>query len=234
MNLTESYKSNSNVDEAIEFIRDNCKKYVLGDKHIYRGMSKSNDVIKFDTNKTVRASANTSNAYTLFLDLQLKKRKFPLRSKSIICTFDKKYADHYSHNKKDGYVVLPSKDMRIAYLPTNDIWSMHLTDKLDFRSFAFEFDDVTSDTLKDDLIDVLHFNSDSSKWLDIYDKTKSMNNDEKYDFVLSLFDLNKLNIKSFKIEDDLPDCLNECWMSGNGMMVSAEVFDEIKNKLKNE
>lgn len=114
---TESYKKKISLEEAIEI----AKKSKFDSKNmIFRGMGDSGDYLIIDGTKGGRTSANTKNYYTAILDELLKNTKYPLRSKSIICSTDKGRAQDYG----DLYVIIPLDGAIIGSTNRSDIWNM--------------------------------------------------------------------------------------------------------------
>ena len=90
--LTESeqqsdYKKKISVEDAIILAKNNPNT----EKLIFRGMKDSGDYLLIEGDKGGRQSAHTKNYYTMLLDQQLKDSKYPMRSKSIICTTNRNY-----------------------------------------------------------------------------------------------------------------------------------------------
>lgn len=114
---TETYKKKISLEEAIEI----AKKSKFDSKNmIFRGMGDSGDYLIIDGTKGGRASANTKNYYTVILDELLKNTKYPLRSKSIICSTDKRRAQDYG----DLYVIIPLDGAIIGSTNRSDIWNL--------------------------------------------------------------------------------------------------------------
>jgi len=109
----DSYKTNLSLEDAIKLIKENCDVT----NFLYRGYKSSQKYLHIDSNKSERKSANTSNHYTVLIDTFLED-KFPLRSKSIICTNDIEKAKGYGY----VYVVLPYKNAKVASVGDPDIW----------------------------------------------------------------------------------------------------------------
>lgn len=117
--LTESaYKKTYTKDEIVKLIKENCDTSKL----IYRGMSDGDDFYKITGENGGRKSANTSNHYTIILDhfIAQKNSKYPLRSKSIICTDDYDFAENFNETV---YVILPFKDTILGRVNDIDMWS---------------------------------------------------------------------------------------------------------------
>ena len=91
----------NNEDDLIEVIKKNAsqalKAFQKGHR-IYRRTSKSIDNYFIMEPSGNRKSANTSNYYTLLFSKILKSwKKYPSRSKGIICSTDNLYAKEYGN-----------------------------------------------------------------------------------------------------------------------------------------
>lgn len=75
---------------------------------------------------STRRSQNTSNFYTAILDTSpaMRAQKFPLRSKSLICSTSKAAAEGYSDWGASHSIsfVLPKNGAHIGVTPKSDIW----------------------------------------------------------------------------------------------------------------
>lgn len=71
-----------------------------------------------DPSKHTRKSAHTQNYYTLILDNSPKWKRFPKRSKSIICSTDKRYAGDFGV----VYNVIPFDGSIVGVCSKFDIW----------------------------------------------------------------------------------------------------------------
>lgn len=154
-------------EEAIGLIKKNCMKHVKGLKNgsratIYRG-TWSNIRTGYgvlDPRKgTPRESANTSNHMTLLMDNLPSWKKFPLRSRSVICSTDKRTA----YNFGDRYYVYPYDKCIFGTAPAGDVWGAFEAlgvDSVDeFNAFltrtgAPSVSDKSYSALKDDISNV--------------------------------------------------------------------------------
>lgn len=107
-------------EEARELIHTKCKNTIQQNGHYFRGIHKvRGDYLLFKSGNTERKSANTSNYYTLLLDNLPNWKKFPKRSKSIICSSGIQKALDYGH----VYDVYPYDSATVAVCPKDDLWS---------------------------------------------------------------------------------------------------------------
>lgn len=116
---SEGYKSELTEEKAIEIIKTKCKNVDVN-KPLWRGMKYEKDFYLIEGQKGSRKSANTSNHYTLIID-EILKSDFsyaPLRSKSIICSTNQRYASNYGL----AYAIFPFDDVEIGQCEYDDIW----------------------------------------------------------------------------------------------------------------
>ncbi len=118
---------NITKEEADELIATKHKKAYKSNSYIYRGVYDYGDYayIEPEKSKQLRISANTSNYYTLILDNSGNWKKYPKRSKSLICSTSYKTAEMFSE-RGSVYRVLPENDSNIGICPKNDIWGTEI------------------------------------------------------------------------------------------------------------
>lgn len=117
--LTEGRSNKIEMNDAIGFIKENAMDSVHNKSVIYRGIQETNDVFLYvDPSKHTRQSANTYNYYTLLMDNLPQWKNYPKRSKSIICSSDKKTSYDYG----TLYRVFPFDTAKIGVCPSEDIW----------------------------------------------------------------------------------------------------------------
>lgn len=95
-------------------------KYVLKKSpKLYRGtFNNVAPLSEIKPSQHIRKSANTANYYTAYIDGAPEWKKYPPRSKSIICTNSKKVADQYGNI----YIVIPKNGSRFGVCPKFDFW----------------------------------------------------------------------------------------------------------------
>lgn len=108
-------------EEVIELLKtdyseawENHKKGIT----IFRGTQSDHNALITDPSIGTRVSANTRNYYTAVIDNSPRWKKFPKRSKSVICTTDKNYAGNYG----EQYVVFPINGSKIGVCSKEDFW----------------------------------------------------------------------------------------------------------------
>ncbi len=115
------------VDKAISVLNEHCKDALWmleKNRPIWRGFipaarpSSSFSIV--DLSKSERKSQNTSNYYTILLDENPYNRAegLPKRSKSLICSTDKKYAARYG----PLYAAIPFDGVKIGCVNKKDMW----------------------------------------------------------------------------------------------------------------
>jgi hypothetical protein len=109
------------VDDIVKLLpdySDAIKNYIDG-KKIYRGNDKVNDdILLTKPSEFIRTSANSLNFVTLLVDNSNSWKKYPKRSKSIICTSSIVNASDYGA----PYIVLPKNEAKIGICPKDDWW----------------------------------------------------------------------------------------------------------------
>jgi hypothetical protein len=106
-----------NLDEAKSLIKDigwKSKK-----KNIYRGISGAPDIFIYDPKTRTRKSLKIPNYYTLLIDNSPYWKKYPKRSKSVICTTDSDSSSYFGAR----YIVIPLEDKKWGVCPKHDIWA---------------------------------------------------------------------------------------------------------------
>jgi len=129
------------VMEAVNYVLKNCR-HSLNGTQIRRDISGSNssEVARFtDPAKgKPRVSRNTSNHYTLIIDNSPKWKRYPKRSKSIICSV-----------RTGRFHVFPENKSRIGVCPSYDFWpSFESSDIWDLDGFNMSLVDLAEFTLK--------------------------------------------------------------------------------------
>jgi hypothetical protein len=134
----ESRSKEITEEEAWKIINEKCKKSI-NSTPIYRGISLSHKRNAFfiQPSKYERTSFFADhNIYTLLFDNLSSWKKFPKRSRSIICSTDRGIADSYGSGQV--YRVYPFDGSNIGVCPDNDIWNSFFDDQTDFNSFTLD------------------------------------------------------------------------------------------------
>jgi hypothetical protein len=118
--LSEDRTQRIDMTEAIEICKEKCQAFIHNDlSYIYRGLTYSNMFGKIDPSQFVRSSRNTANYYTLMLDNFDSWKKYPKRSKSVICSTRAEVANSYGNNT---CIVVPYDTAQLGVCPNDDIW----------------------------------------------------------------------------------------------------------------
>jgi len=137
---------------AMSFIQDKASDaasiYTKEGGYIYRGLQSNIESCLFnDPSKYDRMSKNTGNFYTvLFSEILPSWKKYPKRSKSLICSSSESGASSYGN----PFAVFPQNGANIGVVPARDMWGgfqnsigQHRLDLEDFnRDFEFIFSEL--------------------------------------------------------------------------------------------
>ncbi len=119
MRISEIQHSQESIRRSVEHA---VTRYKTSKIAIYRGSEsydKHDVVFLIDpTAMGTRVSAMGSNYYTLWIDNSVKWKKFPPRSKSLICSTSPNTASTYGHVS----VVIPLMNPEIGVCPQGDFW----------------------------------------------------------------------------------------------------------------
>jgi len=124
--------------EAIDMINKNCSKILEQYKkhpswYIYRGLKLSPNYQFTNPAKAQprRSLGDIGNYYTLLMDNLPNWKKYPKRSRSLICSRDINAAKGYG----DAYVVFPYNNATFGVCPELDIWISFLGNISNLRTF---------------------------------------------------------------------------------------------------
>lgn len=240
--LTERTKKSISEDEVIEIIKSNCKNININ-WPLYRGMTIGPAYQIIDTSNSYRISANTTNHYTIMIDRVLNKLdpSYPKRSKSLICSTNRGYADLYAEDHMDDngalYVIVPFDDVVLGVCPTKDIWEIKtlLGNKYrtihDINSMMF-FARVPDDSYED-ILDFLI----SDKW----DRNRNHELDECFPLgitkedadkkLMSMYSNDNLKFSFIKSNEISSYKNNEVWFSGKCIAILARKWKNICDTL---
>jgi len=122
--LSEGRSVDIDKDTVIKLIKNNCMKnynfFLKKKQWLFRGIErKSSAYLMTDSNKGIpRVSANTRNYVTLLMDNLPSWKKYPKRSRSIICSTSEVTSKSYG----TLYIVIPYDNTNIGIAPDDDIW----------------------------------------------------------------------------------------------------------------
>lgn len=216
-----AYHREISIHEVIDILKNKCKKYNKK-KPIYRGIrGKSKSLYGVvEGQKGGRKSENTSNYYTVIFDKLIgeKNKSYPLRSKSIICSTNKEYAEHYG----EVYNIIPLDDVIVGVVPSEDIWDIEISD-------GYHVSDVNdlmrskgiSDNSYDSIINGLKklSESDYKPFIKIFGSQDSVE-----DSIRKLYDVNF----GFYTHDKIKGASNnELWIGGKCLVIKSIIYDTI-------
>lgn len=106
-------------EKAVDIIRTKCRNSLKGtiiERSFVHRIHDPQRYLYVEPSKFERYSKNTSNEYTILVDHILPSwKKFPKRSKSIVC---RSIATYQTYN----FVVFPFDGSKIGVCPSNDFW----------------------------------------------------------------------------------------------------------------
>lgn len=105
-------------EEILTWCKENASEYLSNPTPIYRGAGAGTTAI-YHTNQFERASKNTFNYYTQWMDNHPDWKAYPKRSKSLICTTSMDVAAGYH---QQIFHVIPSNACKIGVVPAHDLW----------------------------------------------------------------------------------------------------------------
>lgn len=230
-------------DEAITILKTNCQEALANRNFIFRGVEAKREYYIISPARSTRISRNTHNYYTLLFDNLQTWKKYPKRSKSIICTTDSRYALDQGYT----YVVFPFDSAKIGVCPSEDIWGA-FRPKLDvlsnfnddIRALVIEYKlsspntyrELTNffkevDNIKDTIISDRWLAHDSPFWkpyldnpdLKLIDFIKNFFNPDKHGFKLT-------TIKDFNIAEN-----REIWTDSTSVLILEKNISKIEKIL---
>lgn len=246
-----SHKKEYKEKKILEIINEKCKDALKSNVTIYRGTSSEESLYVYDTSKTTRKSAHTSNHYTLIFDNLLTKNNYPLRSKSIIASLSYDYVYFYQTGEDVDFVrvLIPYDDAKIGSIEEEDIFDTAIFNgKLKVSDFNSAISAIVSDdnynSLVKDLTNVLKNPNDYIGKLDSYSK-------KQFEIIVDAFkdtEINEKNVDSRLKKEFDPDKYfkfvtpknlgkvkkdSEIWISGKCVAVTLDFYKKyIKKKSK--
>ena len=235
--------------EAQSIIKSDCmvsyEAFKSNKARIYRGLPTPFPTgYKYINPKTSeRRSANTDNYYTYIIDNSKSWSKYPKRSRSIICTTDKSYADNF------GYIgmVFPIDGSKIGVASSPDFWGSFeqtITRGFDLDEFNYMLkkivkkqnvmlDDKSLSSFKktlsmfdkniNDWVKTLPGKNNSPSFdVDFMDGYK----DNLWDHLQTLFEPKKNGITLTKVGKPLPNN-REVWTDGISIIIDEDVMGEL-------
>lgn len=244
-----THKKELSREDAIKLIKEHCDT----EKVLYRGMSGDDYFYKIKGEDGQRVSANTSNHYTIILDKLIaeKDSKYPLRSRSIICTDNKADATQFNENT---YVILPFKNVVFGKVNAADLWAKRV--KLGGINLPIEYwndmfnDAGISSVSYDKLIDDLEKLLEADKVEDKDYTEDDLSYSDAIEYLYLAFDFDAKNVRPYIEKAYSPDTLgfefvtietnrfkrtsSEYWISGDCVAVIYDIWKNLKTELDKE
>jgi len=255
--ITEGRSVPMDIRKASSVIRSNCmesyNKWLHKSNALWRGnISARSDFAIVKPSEHTRASANTSNYYTLLTDNLPEWKKYPNRSQSIICANNDRsiYGSPMSQ-----FLVLPFDGSNIGICPTEDFWDSFSET---FRTSIDYFNDRLENVHYALTGRTMRFDSNYrklTKTIEDMEKIWSKLSEEEKEYIVGkhasiltialeknltiketikyILDPEKNNFKVIKTSDKIPQDKNrECWTDGDCILVSINITmvqSEIEN-----
>ena len=238
--LNEGRSVEMDLNDAINTIKTDCSNQYNNTTPIYRGVRESKKALYIDPKSgKPRKSANTSNIYTYVIDNSPKWKKYPKRSRSIICSTD----SHYSASFGWVYKVFPFNGSKIGVCSGSDMWasiSELSTYDLDLDSFNYSirslfytynirYDESTYKSFKNSINKLnTYINDDYELFEENIDYssilTKFKKGDNLYQFIENILDPRKNDFELKKAGDKLPE-RREVWTDGKSIMIANDIAE---------
>jgi len=246
------------VDEKFvsNFFKKN--KQCLKGTPIYRGLEFEENYLYVEPSKYERVSANARNYYTLLIDNLPAWKKYPKRSKSIICTTNPLYAGDFGKL----FLVYFEDNAKIGVCSYEDIWGSFLPfeNLVDFNYTLSEIFESFSELMYTDPKTFRQL-SENLKNLDIFKRKNKNDNDEeiirqhyankwekilqnKYDIFMQNYIKSPLSFIDY-LNEELSPSKNgfkllktgseiqrkkEVWSDGNALMIDANIASSLSNE----
>lgn len=190
--LNEGRTNSIGKEKTVEFVDPIVREFgdVYKAPEIYRGIKNDISFGLIRPSEHVRVSANTKNYYTLLIDNSKRWSEYPKRSKSVVCSTNKKKAGNYGQPFK----VFPKIGSKIGVCPVDDIFYSfpRLEDVLGIRKmsdfnyfleYIYEwvlgYSEELSETSFTKLKAQLNLIGESEKFIELYQTEKFKNNPEQ-------------------------------------------------------
>lgn len=246
---------------AYTLIEENClksaKAFYFGNGSIYRGVAGAppDKLMVVDPKVGApRKSANISNHYTILLDNISSWRKYPKRSKSIICSTKRVGASSYG----TPFAVFPYDNSKIGVCPKDDLWESFRSTIGSLQTFTWQLnkllkhaasgepnlsglrsdDDIKSMRAMMDKADELLASGVSGEWGDGIFGVKEYKwmknyNGNMYKMLNKQFNPVKNGFKLKVAGDSLPDKETEVWTDGKSVMINISQPGQFDALMKN-
>jgi hypothetical protein len=223
-NIVSTWSSPISVDDAVAILKTKCSRTLAKGNVFFRG-GPQNWLEYGKTGNEPRASANTFNYYTLFLDNSEAWQDYPKRSSSFVCSTTAHGA--FNKGRNSPHIVIPFDGTKYAVAPERDFW-------FSFRN-TFKHGNVerltssTHDIIKfyiacEDLLKHGHF-----EWDDVKQKADKVNTIEKFKDAANLITFSYVRDMEEKINNEYADKLEQKKLS----LLKLQVDDFMRVELEN-
>jgi len=242
--INEGRSKSITIEEAVEAIKNKCTDFIKNGSIVYRGVDDARDAaLIVSPANFVRKSRNTSNFYTLLMDNLPAWKKYPKRSKSIICTTNRNYAEDMG----ESYRVFPFDGSKIGVCPEDDLWASFGLDISGLDIFNDCIGMMMDKFTNYDESDIVTYN-DLLKLFDKFDEHKSSFNIDRnslppyfnfklfepyfetdvklIDFAKEIIDpeRHKFELKNTKTFKNITH--REVWTDGTSILLNSKIADD--------
>lgn len=255
--IMESRSEKVREDKVISLLKKNCSKYMKNPYQavIHRGLGNTNPYLFINsTQSKPRTSMSGRNYGTLIMDNSSRWKKYPSRSKGIICSTDLDYVGAFGN----PYIVVPFDGTKLGICPAEDVWYSFKKsfDKFNIRDvkstsafyrFSIEIvakdyydmniDEYNFDKFKSDIIELgkkIKENPPEFKFkeLDIivdFIKSYKKFDGNLYEYMDSLLDPEFAGFDVITWPNKLPK-RKEVWFEGQAVLIQNKKFKEVVAK----
>ena len=131
--LNESRTKAISVQELMKWADANASSYLKGSHFLYRGAAHSGPELAIgdSTTSSPRASANTNNNYTLWMDNHPAFKGWPKRSQSWIATDDVHTASGFGNI----LIMIVADNAKIGLVKHDDLWHVPIAGKMQINTW---------------------------------------------------------------------------------------------------
>jgi len=229
-------------DDAVKLVTKNCRKnfhtLYIDKNPIYRGLPDNFNTAMIDSDGDwyPRKSRNTKNYMTLLMDNLPSWKKYPKRSKSIICSTSRSKAQGYGHN----YHVIPYDNTNIGICSRSDVWFSFKSKNLNGLDTVNVWNDELKETFEDFNID-----TDDNEWKKLKHQFKGLslaltgggkmiNKLKKYYNLDNLNNMLSPEENGFKIGIQNMKHDREVWIQGKSILVKLDYSDDFIQDVMDE
>lgn len=224
-------KDETNIEEAIDFVINHCKKYDL-DRPLYRRMKLNQiDYAFIDPSDRVRKSLTGKSYLMLILDEQTRviNKNHPMRNNSSFFTMDR---DSILSRFGDMYIIIPIDDSVIAVSQRYD--DINYGKPHEFRRLVSVLEDleVSDDNYNHMIKDIKMAKESGDRYINKYfgDCVSLKDFSEKLKAMCSLdhFEIKYTDIKDIQKNK----IMGEAWCKTKCLMIKESEWVDFKEKVK--